>query len=282
MNINIGLTGWSDHPSLYEESVRSHEKLQAYASHFPVVEVDTAFYAIQKQTYYEKWVKDTPRNFSFVIKAFRGLTGHDREKRSKQELHELMEAYKESIEPVVKAGKLNALLFQFPPWFDVKKENIQKMRQIREWLKDYPVAIEFRNQSWYREAYRERTLSFLEEEGFIHTVCDEPQAGEGSVPAVVRATNKDKTLIRLHGRNVHGWEKNGHKDWRAVRFLYNYNEEELKNWVPSIEKLLKESNSITMLFNNNSGHDAAANAKEMMGHLGVSYEGLNPRQLDLF
>lgn len=282
MNVNIGLTGWSDHPSLYEGSVRSHEKLQAYASHFPVVEVDTAFYAIQRQAYYEKWVKDTPDSFSFVIKAFQGLTGHDREKRSKQEAKELMEAYKESIIPAVEAGKVNALLFQFPPWFDVKKENIQRLRQIREWLEDYPVAIEFRNQSWYRDAYREKTLQFLEEEAFIHTVCDEPQAGEGSVPSVVKATNPEKTLIRLHGRNVHGWNKSGHKDWRAVRFLYNYREDELREWIPAIEQLLEESKSVTMLFNNNSGHDAAPNAKKMMEYLGITYNDLNPRQLGLF
>lgn len=282
MNINIGLTGWSDHPSLYEESVRSHEKLQAYASHFPVVEVDTAFYAIQKQEYYEKWVKDTPERFSFVVKAFQGLTGHDRETKTKKEARELTEAYVDSVAPVVKAGKLNAMLFQFPPWFDVRKENIQRLRQLREWLEDYPVAIEFRNQSWYREAFRKKTLQFLKEESFIHTICDEPQAGEGSVPAVVQATHPEKTLIRMHGRNVHGWNKQGNANWRAVRFLYNYREEELKSWIPAIYDLLEQSKQVTMLFNNNSAHDAAPNAKEMMNYLGITYDDLNPRQLGLF
>lgn len=38
--INIGLTGWGDHYSLYEDLERQTDKLRTYASHFPVVELD--------------------------------------------------------------------------------------------------------------------------------------------------------------------------------------------------------------------------------------------------
>ncbi|WP_093133258.1 DUF72 domain-containing protein [Salinibacillus kushneri] len=279
--IHIGLTGWGDHPALYENQSITSGKLFAYASHFPVVEVDTAFYAIQPQKNYWKWVEETPDHFSFVIKAFHILTRHDRNQLTLKELKELLAAYTDSISPVVEANKLNAILFQFPPWFDLRKENIRYLRVIREYLKEYPLALEFRNRSWFDPKYKRQTLHFMEQENWIHTICDEPQAGESSVPTVLEPTH-DKTLIRFHGRNVNGWNKNGRENWRAVRFLYRYSKEELMEWVTHIENLEKHSKEITVLFNNNSGGDAADNAKQFMDLLNIHYTGLNPRQMDLF
>ncbi|MBH0229518.1 DUF72 domain-containing protein [Halobacillus yeomjeoni] len=282
MSINIGLTGWGDHASLYTDQTKPGNKLSEYASHFPVVEVDTAFYAIQPQSHYEKWIQQTPSSFRFVIKAFSQLTGHDRESRSVQEAKELVKRYEESIQPVIEEGKLDALLFQFPPWFDVRKQHIQKLRLIREWLHEYPLALEFRNRTWYQQDYIEQTLDFMRDHEWIHGICDEPQAGTGSVPRVLETTHPEKTLIRFHGRNVHGWNKNGRKDWREVRFLYRYNEDELKEWAERIRELEEKTPEITVLFNNNSGGDAADNAKQLQSILDLEYEGLNPRQMDLF
>ncbi|MYL28511.1 MULTISPECIES: DUF72 domain-containing protein [Halobacillus] len=282
MTINIGLTGWGDHPSLYSENTRSENKLSEYASHFPVVEVDTAFYAIQPVSRYEKWLKETPDSFSFVIKAFNQLTGHDRESRSVQEARDLILRYEESIQPVWEAGSVHALLFQFPPWFDVRKENIRKLRYIREWLESYPIALEFRNRTWFQDEYREQTLSFMKDQQWIHSICDEPQAGEGSVPRVLVPTHPEKTLVRFHGRNTHGWNKNGRKDWRKVRFLYRYSREELTEWAERARELEQQTPELTLLFNNNSGGDAADNAKQFQELLDIQYEDLNPRQMDLF
>ncbi|MFC7320644.1 DUF72 domain-containing protein [Halobacillus campisalis] len=282
MSIRIGLTGWGDHATLYPDQTKPDEKLSVYASHFPVVEVDTAFYAIQPVTHYEKWLKQTPDNFSFVIKAFQQLTGHDRETRTVQEAKDLIKRYEESIQPVVEANKVQALLFQFPPWFDVRKEHIQKLRLIKDWLEPYPLALEFRNRSWFTDKYKNQTLDFMKDQQWIHTICDEPQAGEGSVPLVEVPTHATQTLVRFHGRNVHGWNKNGRKDWRKVRFLYRYNEQELKEWKERVDRLQAITPEVTLLFNNNSGGDAADNAKQMQELLQIEYEDLNPRQMDLF
>lgn len=79
--IQIGLTGWGDHDSIYAADTRTHEKLQEYSSHFPVVELDSSFYAVQPIRNMEKWVKETPENFQFIVKAYQGMTGHDREEK---------------------------------------------------------------------------------------------------------------------------------------------------------------------------------------------------------
>ncbi len=54
--IYVGLTGWGDHPSLYSEQSTTRDKLFDYSGHFPIVEVDTSFYAIPTSPKCEKMV----------------------------------------------------------------------------------------------------------------------------------------------------------------------------------------------------------------------------------
>ena len=66
-----------DHDSLYPGPISSRDKLKEYAGHFPIVEVDTAFYAIQPKRNAEKWVNET-RLIPVIVKAYQGMTGHQR------------------------------------------------------------------------------------------------------------------------------------------------------------------------------------------------------------
>jgi uncharacterized protein YecE (DUF72 family) len=279
--IYIGVTGWGDHDILYE-NVSPRDKLKEYGAHFPIVEVDTTFYAVQPIRNAEKWVRETPEDFKFIVKAYQGMTGHQRGEIPFETKEEMFRAFKESLVPYVDAGKLAMVLLQFPPWYDCKKENVDYIRYCREQLKEWPLSLEFRHQSWFRPQFRDKTLTFMKKEGWIHSICDEPQAGEGSVPRVLEATHKDATLIRFHGRNLYGWNKPNGEDWREVRYLYRYNRAELEEWIPHIHHLHEASKDLYILFNNNSGGDAASNAKEMIELLGLEYEGLAPKQLDLF
>jgi uncharacterized protein YecE (DUF72 family) len=280
--INIGLTGWGDHEELYVDKVPSRDKLKVYSSYFPIVEVDSSFYAIQPGSNYIKWAKDTPDSFSFIVKAYQGMTGHLREENPFSGIGEMFDAFKKSIEPLIEAGKLKAVLFQYPPWFECRGKNIGILRYTKEKMGDIPIALEFRNQTWFVPDMKEKTLSFMEAEGWIHSICDEPQAGTGSIPIILHTTNESVTIVRFHGRNVYGWNDRGHQNWREVRYLYRYNKEELLEWKERLEFLQTKSKEICVLFNNNSGGDAAANAKQLIDLLGIEYEDLGPRQLKLF
>ncbi|EHL79536.1 DUF72 domain-containing protein [Bacillus smithii] len=278
----IGLTGWGDHFSLYPNGISPRDKLKEYAAHFPIVEVDASFYAIQPIKNAEKWVKDTPEKFQFIVKDYQGMTGHERGKLPFSSKKEMFAAFLDSIQPYLQSGKLVMVLFQFPPWFDCQKKNVDYLRYCKEWMKNVPTALEFRHRSWFSKAWKDKTLEFMRREGWIHSICDEPQAGSGSIPAIVEATDPQKTLVRFHGRNVHGWRKPNQENWREVRYLYRYNKEELLSWKEKLLDLEKQSKEIYVVFNNNSGGDAADNAKQMMDLLGLEYEGLAPRQLNLF
>jgi uncharacterized protein YecE (DUF72 family) len=246
------------------------------------VEVDASFYAVQPEKNYVRWMADTPEVFSFVIKAYQGLTGHARGKTPYDSLDDMFADFITSVRPVLENGKLEMVLFQYPPWFDCQKKNVDLLRYTRDKMPDFPLALEFRNRSWFEPSVKERTLKFMEEGEWIHSIVDEPQAGESSIPTVLHPTRKDNTLVRMHGRNVHGWNSNGRPDWRDVRYLYRYSRQELSEWKNKIEHLHSQCQDVIVLFNNNSGGDAADNAKQLQEMLGIEYEGLAPRQMNLF
>ncbi len=280
--ISVGVCGWGDHHDLYTQGVPSRNKLSVYASHFPIVEVDASFYAIQPQKNYATWARETPDTFAFIVKPHQAMTGHQRGE-STLDRPELFRQFKESIQPLVEAGKLKALLFQFPPWFDCTREHVQYVQSCVRHFARYQVAVEFRHRSWFSEQYQDKTLHFLRELNAAHVVCDEPQVGNGCVPIVVSVTQPAFSLVRLHGRNVSGWRDPGQgQNWRDVRYLYDYSEAELQEWAPRIRQLAEGAQDVCVLFNNNSGGHASANAKRFMQILNIEPTGLHPRQMELF
>lgn len=282
--IQIGLTGWGDHPDVYHPSSSVREKLIDYSAHFPVVELDSTFYAIQPEHNIQKWIAETPDNFRFVVKAYQGITGHHRGELPFATSDEMFNLFRLSVTPLRDAGKLAMILVQFPPWFDCTKEHVDEIRYICGKLNGFDVAIEFRHQSWYSPKYMNKTLDFLRELDVIHSVCDEPQAGQGSIPLIPVSTRSDKVLFRLHGRNVYGW-RNTTGDvnaWRKVRYLYDYTEAELVEVQTAVSKLKTEAKEVFVIFNNNSGGHAAQNAKHFQKMLNINYKSLTPKQLDFF
>ncbi|ADH98674.1 DUF72 domain-containing protein [Salisediminibacterium selenitireducens] len=281
--IYIGCTGWGDHDSLYEGGTPPSQKLSVYASHFPSVELDASFYAVPSEQQIAKWIRETPETFRFVVKAYQGMTGHMRGENPFPSKIAMYDAFDQALKPMQDQGKLAMVLFQFPPWFDVKKEHVSLIKGIRERYHHYDLALEFRHRSWFEPPYRDKTLALMKEGGWIHSICDEPQAGEKSIPFVPVATTGHRTLIRLHGRNVAGWNYPAKGDeWRDVRYLYDYSEEELKTLAKDVKAIHAQSSEVYVIFNNNSGGHAAANAKRLKEILGITYDGLNPAQLKLF
>lgn len=90
--------------------------------------------------------------------------------------------------------------------------------------------------------------------------------------------------MRYHGRNQHGWTKKDMTDqeWRDVRYLYNYNENELKDLANKVQILEQKAKKVYVIFNNNSGGHAAQNAKTYQDILDIEYTGLAPQQLKFF
>lgn len=281
--IYAGLTGWGDHDDLYTGMTNKKDKLVTYSSHFPIVELDATYYAIQRTSTIEKWCSETPKQFRFVVKAHQFMTGHSDYREYYDSIKDVFSAFRDMLRPMAAAGKLGFVLLQFPPWFDCNHKNIRYIKYAKTQLEPYKVAVEFRNSTWFQADYKEETLSFLYNNNMIHSICDEPQAGIGSIPFVNRVTDQT-AFIRMHGRNVHGWTQKDRssEEWRNVRYLYDYNKSELEWLKRQVEILNHKTKDTFIVFNNNSGGHAANNAMDFLKLMGIQYEGLSPRQLRLF
>ena len=287
----VGTSSWTD-PSLiecgrfYPASAKSaEERLRYYSSQFRLVEVDSTYYSLPQERVSALWGARTPDDFIFDIKAFRLFTQHptpvkvlpkdigaslNTELRGKANVYlrelpaelatEMWNRFKNAILPLRATGKLGALLLQFPPWFLPGPENRDYLLGLKERLKDFRLAIEFRNGSWFTERNEEKTLVFLRENAFSLVCVDEPQGFKSSVPPVAQAT-ASLALVRFHGRNRETWEKKGIS--ASERFNYLYSDKELKEWVPKIGYLKAKAEQVHILFNNCYQDKAAVNARQM-------------------
>ena len=280
--ILYGTCAWADHEDFYPGKVKPNERLKYYARFFKLVEVDSSFYAIPNPAYVERWAQQTPEDFTFNMKAFKGMTGHERG-YSVEERKVFFPAFRHAIEPMRASGKLAAVLFQFAPWFLLTRENVDYIRAVREHFHDLTLAVEFRHRSWFDEEMRERTLSFLKKEQLVNTIVDEPQVGDACIPTVDEVTENSLAIVRFHGRNKDTWYiKDAKHSWE--RFRYHYQPEELMEWVPRVHRLAQKAARVHLLMNNNFSNYAIRNAFDLMDMLGEPVERppLPGEQMGLF
>lgn len=175
-------------------------------------------------------------------------------------LGEIAKRFRAALEPLHGAGKLGAVLFQYPPWFVISRDNKNEILRAREMLPDFRLAIEFRNGTWMSERNRAETLAFLRENQLVYVSVDEPQGFKTSIPPVATATS-DLAMVRFHGRNAETWMKQ--TQTAAERFKYQYSDNELGEWVPRIRSLAEDSDEVQVLYNNCYADFAVTNAKRM-------------------
>lgn len=297
MAISVGTASWTD-PSLiackrfYPAGCTSAEaRLRFYATQFPLVEVDSSYYAMPSASNSVLWAERTPAHFTFNIKAFRLFTGHqtDRDKLPKdiraalpasdkknlyykdtpgEILRELWRRYIEAIQPLRTAGKLGVVHFQFAPWVVNNDDGRAHVEHCADMMEGFTLAAEFSHKSWFSDKARDTTLAMERERGFVNVVVDEPNTSPNSVPPVWEVTNASLALIRLHGRNHQTWNI---KDAAAAssRFNYDYNDDELGELASSIRDIERNVERTHVVFNNNWEDQGQRNARTLMTILGA-------------
>ncbi|MGJ7605497.1 DUF72 domain-containing protein [Variovorax sp. LT1R20] len=245
-------------------------RLRYYASVFPLVEVDSSYYAIPSPTNVHNWAARTPDDFVFNFKAFRFFTGHQTDvavlPRGVKELlpgrkrllyretadevkDALWTAFNQALEPARLTRKLGLIHFQFPPSVVPSPRVTAHLEAIREKLPQDTFSVEFRHSSWWDGTRRTvETLAMLRALGAVHTVVDGPRGADNSVPPVWEVTNPNYSLVRLHGRNAETY--NAPVASAAERFSYEYNDAELKGIVAEAIRLAYKARHAHMIFNN--------------------------------
>jgi uncharacterized protein YecE (DUF72 family) len=285
----VGTCSWTDKTlidskAFYPPDARSAEaRLRHYADRFSIVEVDSTYYALPSRRNAELWVERTPDDFTFNVKAFGYFTQHPIAKsrlpaelkhftkgERKQNLYPkdlpeqaqtmIWQLFTDALEPLHSAGKLGAVLFQFPHWFRKNRQSCDHLRELAERL-PYRAAVEFRGGGWMEEERRESTLSLLEQLEMAYVVVDEPQGTGSSTAPVIASTSPELAVVRMHGRNTDTWEKKGIS--AAERFRYLYSDDELDEWVAPIKQLAEQSRQVHVLFNNCYADFGVRNAAQM-------------------
>jgi uncharacterized protein YecE (DUF72 family) len=288
----VGISSWTE-PTLikrgnfYPKGVTSAEaRLKFYATQFPIVEVDSSYYFPPSERNSVLWVERTPKEFTFNIKAYSLLTNHPtkvdslykevrealpaevvekknvyREKVPPELMDEVWERFREALMPLHSAGKLGAVLFQFPQWFVIGRKSKDYVLECKERLPDYRIAVEFRHKTWMEQRNQDETLSFLEEHAIPFVCVDMPQGFDSSIPPVAAATSPDLAMVRFHGRDPEIWEKKSAT--AAERFRYDYGTKELDEWVPRVEELAGQAKETHVVMNNCYENYAVKNARQL-------------------
>jgi uncharacterized protein YecE (DUF72 family) len=282
-DILVGTASWTDKSLLasgwYPKGAsNATERLRYYASQFPLVEVDSTYYFPPSEDNSRRWAERTPEGFTFNVKAFSLLTQHptkadalykdlprpDGKKTlypkdlDGETINEVWDRFLSALKPLDEAGRLGALLFQFPPWFVISRKSKDYILECAKRAAPLQICVEFRNKTWFTQDNRSETLDFLEGHAIPFVCVDMPQGFTSSIPPVVAAT-ADLAVIRFHGHNDEEWESGSVQR----RFRYLYKPEELSTWVPRIRGLSEETRVTHVLMNNCYEDYAQRNAREL-------------------
>lgn len=291
--ILVGSASWTDKSLIAagtfypEKSMSAEGRLRYYASRFPIVEVDSTYYALPSGRTSQLWVERTPEHFVMHVKAFRVFTGHHTQpealpKDLREALNppkgknlyykdvpteiadELWRRYWRGIDPLRVSGRLGLVLFQFPPWVFYSRKGFDHIVHCQEKLPGMRLAIEFRHKSWFEGGHAEETLAFERDHDLVHVVVDEPQGFANSIPALWEATTATDAYVRLHGRNAATWNLKGLAS-SGERFNYLYPAAELEAIAASVVSLSRSARRTHVFFNNNYGDYGVRNAAELSG-----------------
>ena len=301
--VRIGTAGWTD-PTLigagtfYPAAAKSAEdRLRFYATQFPLVEVDSTYYALPPRRSAELWVERTPPDFIFDVKAFALITGHPTEvSRLPKDLRDTLPAslaatrrlstedvpedfkeevirrFRDALEPLHSAGKLGAVLLQFPPWLEATRPGADAIIAARDAMSPFDVAVELRHSSWFAGRVAERTLELLRDAAIPFVMVDEPQGTDHSVPPI-NAVTAGRATLRLHGRRPGFWDRRGASV--ADRFRYLYSAPELEEIAARVRDAATRARELHVIFNNCYANYATTNARELMVILGGTTERRN-------
>ncbi|HSO95944.1 MAG TPA: DUF72 domain-containing protein [Acidimicrobiia bacterium] len=289
--VRVGTCSWTD-PTLVKEtdwyprkSMSAAQRLAFYAEHFPLVEADSTYYRPPSRDLTAGWASRSPAHFEFDIKAYSLFTHHPTRpetlwpdvragirpefagKRNAYVEHldpaavgEAWARFGDGLQPLVTAGKLGTVLFQYPEWFTPKRANRDELACLPEHLPSTRICVEFRSPRWLAEDDRDRTLDVLRANGLALVVVDAPRAA--GLPMVLAATRDDVAVVRMHGRADATWKQRGVT--AAERFKYLYRRDELEPWVDNVAALARDAEQVHVLMNNCYRDYGVRNADDML------------------
>jgi uncharacterized protein YecE (DUF72 family) len=270
--IYIGTSGWS-YPGGegtwkgYFYPPGKINELEYYGQFFNTVELNSSFYRPPNPGYVHNWARRVPKGFLFAVKLWQKFT----HPRMYQEAYgeeavisqDDVDLFRASLEPLAQAGKLGALLAQFPPSFKNDEHGQRILGAVLNAFGEYPVAVELRHRSWSDD---ETTADFLREHNAAWVQIDEPKFNT-SVAAEVPVT-ANMAYFRFHGRNAKDWWTGDNE----TRYRYLYSEEEIAGLAERVQAAGKQTRLLFAFFNNHWQAYAPRNVNDLKKALQLPFQ----------
>jgi len=255
--IRIGVAGW-DYPDwngvVYPARAGSRfDKLAHVARFVDVVEINSTFYRPAAPSTSVAWVRRTERfdRFCFTAKAHRSWT------------HEagaiLTDAVRDTLTgltPIREAGRLGALLLQFPQSFHFDPAARERLRRLAELAEGWPLVVEVRHVSWGVD----EAIAWLGSLGLDWCAVDQPRVGPQTLGILPRVLG-NIGYLRLHGRNTRDWFRRD--AGRDARYDYLYGEREIAGLREPVESMAKTAADVFVVQNNHFRGKALVNALQL-------------------
>jgi len=232
--IRFGPAGWSykDWAGIVypQPKPKEFDELQYMAGYFETIEVNSTFYRPASRRTAESWLRRTRFNpdFRFTAKLWKRFTHERKEAWTEADVRQARDAF----DPMLDAGKLGALLLQFPWSFRRTDENREWLDDLLTTFTEFPLVVEVRHASWNEPAF----FAELGERGVGFVNIDQPLFGNSIAPSA-RATSQ-VGYVRVHGRNYREWFR---KDAAPeARYDYLYSAEELRPWAERVDEVAQE------------------------------------------
>ena len=260
--IHVGTAGWSykdwegvlypvPHP-------RGFDPLAYLARYVDVVEVNSTFYRPVDPDVARRWVDrvgDAP-HFAFTAKLSKRFT-HERDSAfTRSEVAEVRRGFR----PMHDAGKLGAVLLQFPWSFRRTEENRIWLDDVTRAFGEFPLVVEVRHASWSVPQFYDE----LAERGIGFVNIDQPLFKNSIKPSA--AVTAPVGYVRIHGRNYREWFR---KDAGVeARYDYLYTPAELESWADrSVQVADAGAEDVYVVANNHYKAKAAVNAIQLKSML---------------
>jgi uncharacterized protein YecE (DUF72 family) len=232
----VGTSGWNYRNwrgSFYPADLSPRNFLKFYSENFLSAEVNYSFYQLPKVTTYEKWYAETPSDFVFALKLSRYISHIKR-------IREVEDPWKEFTDRARSLKeKLGPILIQFPPSYQAKDEQLERMRIFLAFASRARIrlALEFRHTS----CFEPEMLALLREHDSALVIA---HSSRFPVPETIATASF--VYFRFHGP----------REWCSSA----YTEQELAQWARVIRKFMEEGRDCYAYFNNDARADAAPNA----------------------
>jgi uncharacterized protein YecE (DUF72 family) len=254
--IKVGPAGWSypdwDGIVYPRPHPRGFHEAEYLAQFFDTIEINTSFYQPLRATMAKSWVSRVEHNpnFKFTAKLWRGFTHEHRAS------HEDEKTFKAGMAPLVEAGRLGALLMQFPWSFKNTRESRQYLGTLVVQFMEYPLVVEVRHASWNQpEIYH-----LLADLGAGFCNIDQPVIGRSIGPS--EHATAAVGYVRLHGRNYEQWFSS--ENHPEERYNYLYSLVELEPWAERIKQVARQAEVTYVIANNHFEGKAIVNALQLI------------------